>query len=389
MDLPAHLARFELPFTEDQLALYDAVRRFARERCAPGAPERDRSHQFPSELVNEMAEMGLMGLKVPEDNGGPDIDSVAYLLVMEALGRHDATCAVIVAASNLSAVVLAQVATDAQKERWLRPLAEGERGAMSFCLSEPHCGSDASAMKTTATRVDGGWRIDGSKMWITSGAHAGLYLVFAKTDPDAGARGVSAFVVEAGAKGLEPGKAERKMGQRASGTVGLHLDGVVVGDDAMIGAPGEGYRAALRGLTAGRVGIAGLSLGIGEAAMEEGLRYVSEREAFGTRIADFQHTRFVLADCRTQMDAAWLLALRAARRLDAGHEARSESSMAKVFATETVDQVVDRVLQLHGGYGYSEEYLIERLYRDHRVTRIYEGSSEVQRMLIARELLGR
>ncbi len=260
---------------------------------------------------------------------------------------------------------------------------------MSFCLSEPHCGSDASAMKTTATRVDGGWRIDGSKMWITSGAHAGLYLVFAKTDPDAGARGVSAFVVEAGAKGLEPGKAERKMGQRASGTVGLHLDGVVVGDDAMIGAPGEGYRAALRGLTAGRVGIAGLSLGIGEAAMEEGLRYVSEREAFGTRIADFQHTRFVLADCRTQMDAAWLLALRAARRLDAGHEARSESSMAKVFATETVDQVVDRVLQLHGGYGYSEEYLIERLYRDHRVTRIYEGSSEVQRMLIARELLGR
>lgn len=387
MTSTAALKRFGLPLSDEQLGLHDAVSAFAAERLAPGAAERDRTREFPGELVREMAGMGLMAVKVPSAEGGAGADTTAYVLAMEALAEADASCAVVVAASNLCAGILTKAASPEQKERWLRPLAEGALGAASFCLSEPQTGSDAAALATTARRDGADWVLDGSKMWITSGAHAGIYLVFAKTDSAAGAEGVSCFLVEQGAKGLVIGKEEMKMGQRASGTVGLFLEDCRVPQAHMIGAPGQGYRLALAALGAGRVGISGLCLGIAEAAMGEGLRYATTRKAFGTRIADFQHTQFVLADSRVEVDMAWLMTLRAARLLDDGDPARVESSMAKLVASETCCRVVDRMLQLHGGYGYSEEYAIERLYRDARVTRIYEGTNEIQRTIVARELL--
>ncbi|MGE0707301.1 MAG: acyl-CoA dehydrogenase family protein [Planctomycetota bacterium] len=380
-------ARFTMALSDEQLELREAVRSFAQDRLAPGAAERDRSREFPHDLVREMAEMGLMAVKVPADEGGAGADNVAYALVMDSLARCDASCAVVMAASNLCANILTKAASPAQKERWLRPLAEGALGAAAFCLTEPQAGSDASQVQTVARPDGAGFRLSGSKMWATSGAYAGLYLVFAKTDPSLGARGLSCFVVEKGAQGLEIGKEEQKMGQRSSGTVALHLDGCYVERDAQIGAGGEGYGLALEALGAGRVGIAALACGLAEAAMLEGVRYSSERRAFGQRVADFQASQFALAECLTELDAAWLLTLRAARLLDQGDVARAETSMAKMFATEACGRIVDRMLQLHGGYGYSEEYPIERLYRDARVTRIYEGTNEIQRLVVARELL--
>jgi hypothetical protein len=228
--------------------------------------------------------------------------------------------------------------------------------------------------------------LDGAKMWITSGAHAGFHLVFARTDGP-GADGISCFVVERGTRGLVVGKEEDKMGQRASGTVALHFDGCRVPHDALVGARGAGYGIALGAIGAGRTGIAGLSIGIAEAALEAGLAYARERRAFGRALVDFQNTQFVLADARTELDAAWLLALRAARLLDGGDKAMRETSMAKLWASETCGRIVDRMVQLHGGYGYSRDYAVERLYRDARVLRIYEGTSEIQRIVIARDLL--
>jgi alkylation response protein AidB-like acyl-CoA dehydrogenase len=296
---------------------------------------------------------------------------------------------VILASSNLTAWILGHHGTPAQRARWLAPYAAGDLGTASFALTEPGAGSDAAAIRTTARRDGDSWVLDGSKMWITSGAHAGFHLVFAKSDPDAGARGMSCFLVPRGTPGLEVGQEEDKMGQRSSGTVVLHLDGCRVPADHLIGREGDGYRVALSALGGGRVGIAGLCLGLGEAAFEEGLRYAGQRVAFGERVVDFQHSRFVLADSRAALDGAWLLALRAARLLDRRGQATLESSMAKVVASEAADTVIDHMLQLHGGYGYSKEYRIERLYRDNRVTRIYEGSNEIQRVLMGREIVRR
>jgi hypothetical protein len=305
---------------------------------------------------------------------------------MEAIAEACASTAVILASSNMVARILADHATPEQRQAWLVPYAAGRLGPASFALSEPGCGSDAAALTTTARRDGDGWVLSGAKMWITSGAHAGLHLVFARSDGP-GPAGISAFVVPRGAPGLVVGKEEDKMGQRASGTVGLTFEDCRVGGEALLGAPGGGYAIALSALGAGRVGIAALSIGIAEAALAAGTRYVRERHAFGRAIAEFQNTQFVLADSRTELDASWLLALRAARLLDAGDKAAAETSMAKLFASEACGRIVDRVVQVHGGYGYSRELAIERMYRDARVTRIYEGTSEIQRIVIARELL--
>lgn len=313
------LARFACPLTDDQLELRESVAAFANARLTPGVAERDRSREFPKELIDEMARMGLMGVKVPIGDGGAGGDHVVYALLIEAIAR-----------------------------------------------------------------ADGGWRITGQKVWVTSGAHAGLYLLFART----GEGGIGCFVVEPGTQGLEIGRDEQKMGQRSSGTVALHLDGCFVPDSHLIGDPQNGFRMALRSLTGGRVGIAALAIGLAEAALEEGMRYVHERVAFGKRIVEFQNTQFVLAESRTELDAAWLFTLRAAFLLDRGLRALQEASMAKYWVTEATGRVIDRMLQLHGGYGYSEEYASERIYRDHRVTRIYEGTNEIQRLVIAHELVG-
>ena len=292
----------------------------------------------------------------------------------------------ILASSNLVAKILADHATPAQHQKWLIPYAAGKLGPSSFALSEPGCGSDASAL-TTSAKLDGDhWVLNGSKMWITSGAHAGVHMVFARTDGP-GAAGISCFLVPGGTPGLHVGREEQKMGQRASGTVALHFEDCRIPADCLLGARAHGYGIALGALGAGRVGISALALGIAEAALAAGTSYVQERKAFGKSISEFQNTQFVLADCRAELDAAWLLTLRAAKLLDKHDKAAAETSMCKLFATETCGRIVDRVVQLHGGYGYSKEFAIERMFRDARVTRIYEGTSEIQRLVIARELL--
>lgn len=385
-DSSRRLDRLAVPFTGDQLMIADVARSFATRRLAPHAAERDRTGQYPREELAMLAELGLLAMKVPAADGGAGTDNVGYVLAMEAIAEACASTAVVLASSNLASKILSDHAAPAQKERWLRPYAEGKLGTASFALSEPGCGSDAAALTATARHDSRQWILGGSKMWITSGAHAGIHVVFARTGGP-GPAGISCFVVERGAPGLVIGKEEDKMGQRASGTVMLHFDDCRIPEDALIGPEGGGYAIALSALGAGRVGIAGLSIGLGEAALATGLAYARERRAFGRTLAEFQNTQFVLADCRAELDAAWLLALRAARLLDTDNKASSETSIAKLVASETCGRVVDRMVQLHGGNGYSREYEIERLYRDARVTRIYEGTSEVQRLVIARELL--
>jgi alkylation response protein AidB-like acyl-CoA dehydrogenase len=380
------LDRLAMPLTEEQRMIAGAARDFAQRRLAPGAAERDRTAAFPLEQLGELAQLGLLAMKVPQAEGGAGADNVGYLLAMESIAEACASTAVVLASSNLASKILSDHASPDQKARWLTPYAAGRLGPASFALSEPGCGSDAAALTTTA-RLDGSeWVLDGSKMWITSGAHAGFHLVFARSD-GAGPDGISCFVVERGTSGLVIGKEEDKMGQRASGTVALHFDGCRVPAANLLGARGAGYGMALGAIGAGRTGIAGLSIGIGEAALAAGLAYARERRAFGRALVDFQNTQFVLADSRTDLDAAWLLALRAARLLDGGDKAMRETSMAKLFASEACGRIVDRMVQVHGGYGYSRDYAVERLFRDARVLRIYEGTSEVQRIVVARDLL--
>lgn len=380
------LDRLALDFTEEQRLIAASARTFAARRLLPAAAERDRTGRYPLDELPAMAELGLLAMKVPADDGGAGADNVGYLLAMEAIAEACASTAVILASSNLATKILADHGSTEQKRRWLVPYAAGQLGPASFALSEPGCGSDAAAL-TTAARLDGGeWTITGSKMWITSGAHAGLHVVFVRTDGP-GPEGISCLVVERGAPGLVVGREEDKMGQRASGTVALHFEECRVPAENLVGRRGGGYAIALSALGAGRVGIAALSIGLAEAALAAGLAYAGERRTFGRTLAEHQNTQMVLADCRTEIDAAWLLALRAARLLDAGERAPAETSMAKLFASETCGRVVDRMVQLHGGYGYSRDYAVERLYRDARVTRIYEGASEIQRLVIARELL--
>jgi len=382
----SRLDRLGHPFSDEQLLVHETARELAARRLAPGASGRDRSGRFPGDELGELAGMGYLAMKVPAGDGGPGLDNLGYALVMEAIAEACASTAVVLASSNLTAKVLADHGSPAQKDRWLIPYVRGQLGPASFALSEPGGGSDAAAVRTRA-RLDGDhWVLDGEKAWITSGAHAGFHLVFARSDGE-GKRGLSCFLVERGTPGLTIGREEDKMGQRASGTVALGFDDCRIPADQLIGRRGEGYRIALSSIGPGRLGIAALSIGLAEAALAAGAAYAVERRAFGRTLAEFQNTQFVLADARAELDAAWLLVLRAAVLLDRGDRAVAETSMAKLFASETCGRVVDRMVQLHGGYGYSREVAVERLYRDARVTRIYEGTSEIQRIVIARELL--
>lgn len=381
------LDRLGFPLTAEQKQMRDAAATFARDRLAPGAAERDRTRVFPLEIVRELGELGLLAMKVPMEEGGTGADNTSYALAMEAIAEACASTAVILASSNLSSIILSKYGNPAQKEKWLRPYAEGKLGPASFALTEPGAGSDAAAIRTTARRDGESYVLDGAKQWITSGAHAGIHVLFAKTNPDGGSRGMSCFVIEKGTPGLIVGREEQKMGLRSSGTVALQLEGCRIPAANRLGDEGQGYAIALGALGGGRVGIAAQALGIAEAAFQEGVRYASERVAFGQTVASFQANQFVIADSRIELDAAWLLTLRAAALLDRGEKASMETSAAKIAASETCGRVVDRMLQLHGGYGYSEEYPIERLYRDARITRIYEGTNEIQRTIVAREIL--
>ena len=379
--------RFGIPLTGEQIGIRDAMLRFGAERLAAGAAERDCIHAFPTEEIAELAAMGGMAMKVHEAAGGPGLDATGYALAIEAIARHDASVAVVMVASNLAASILSACANEDQIARFVRPLAEGQKGAAAFALTEPHAGSDAAAIKTTARRNGDGWVLNGAKQWITGAAGAEIFVVFAKT-PEEGDRAVSCFVVEKGAQGFSLGRLEDKMGLRSSGTAQLFFEDCRVPQANLLGQPGQGMRIALGAISPSRVAIAAQSIGIAERAFELGLAYAKERTAFGQPIGAFQNSRFVLADCRTQLDQAWLLMLRAAALIDRGAEIRGEASMAKLAASETCGRVVDAMLQLHGGNGYSREYEIERLYRDARVMRIYEGTSEIQREVIARDVMG-
>lgn len=382
------LDRFGFDFTDDQREVRAMMLRFAEDRLAPGAAARDRSHDYPHDLIAELAALGGMAMKAAPADDGPGLDATSYALAVEAITRGDASVGVVMVAGNLAASILAQHATEDQRARFVRPLARGERGAASFALTEPGAGSDAANVQTRAARDGETWVIDGAKQWITGAAGAEVFVLFAKMSniaPDA----ITCFVVEAGTPGFELGRREDKMGLRSSGTAMLHFDGCRIPANNVIGAPGQGLGVALSAIAPSRIAIAAQSIGIAERAFQLGLDYAQDRRAFGQRIADFQNSRFVFADARAALDQAWLLMLRAARLLNNGVVIRGEASMAKLVASEACGKVVDAMLQLHGGNGYSQDYEIERLYRDARVMRIFEGTSEIQREVIARDILGK
>lgn len=377
----------DLSLPEDVQLLKDTVSAFAREVVAPGAAERDRTHTFPSDVLKQACALGLYGIKVPEEYGGTGASMLAYVTVMEEIAAACASTAVTLAVINLGADCVARFGTDEQKKRFLVPLCRGDITAAAFCLSEPHCGSDAAALKSTAKKDGDHYVLNGTKQWITNGAHAGFSVVFARTSELPGSKGISAFVVPRDAPGFRVGKEEHKMGLRSSNTVQIVLEDCRIHESLRLGAEGQGFEVAMAGLDGGRLGIAGQALGLGRAALQEGVRYARERKTFGKAIAEHGAIQDLVANTAMELDAARLLLWRGASLLDEGQRVTREASMAKVWATEAAGRAADRMLQVHGGYGYVEDFAIERIYRDVRVTRIYEGTSEVQRMVIARSVL--
>jgi len=362
-----------------------AVEQFARREVAPGADKRDRTEEFPEELVRKMAQLGLCGMMVPSKYGGSEVGAVAYVLAVMEIARACASTAVTMSVTNLSCEPLVIAGTEEQKERLLKPLASGKvLGA--FALTEPSAGSNLGEVKLRARRKGSIYVLNGSKMFITNGAYAGQIFVLARTG-EGGARGLTAFMVEKKSPGLKVGKAIEKMGLRASNTVELIFEDCEVPEENRIGKEGDGMAIVTRALASGRIGIAGQAVGMIKACLEEAKKYASQREQFGKPLSGHQAIQWMIADIATSLEAATLLTLSAAALKDQGKPYMKEASIAKLFATESLNQSVYQALQIHGGYGYTKEFPIERIYRDARVTTIYEGTSEIQKMLIARETL--
>ena len=376
----------DFDLNETQQLLVRTAREFVERHVRPVAAELDREARFPRDLVKGLAEIGLMGVNIPEALGGAEMGAVAYSLAMTEVARGCASTAVTMAVTNMVGEVIAYFGTPEQRERYVPRLTSGEYVAGAFALSEPEAGSDPGGMRTTAERTASGWTLRGQKQWITSGAYAGVFVVWARTGGP-GTKGISAFLVEGGTPGLKVGKHEAKLGLRASNTVPLTFDDCHIPADALLGVENEGFKIAMMALDGGRIGIASQAVGIATAALEEATQYAKERKQFGHPIGDFQAIQWMLADSKTELDAARLLALRAAQRKEAGVAFSQEAAMAKLFASEAAGRICDRCLQVHGGYGYVEDFAIERHYRDVRVTRIYEGTSEIQRTVIARTAL--
>ncbi|HLV11523.1 MAG TPA: acyl-CoA dehydrogenase [Trueperaceae bacterium] len=376
----------DFSLSEEQQALRQAVRDFARAEVAPLAADLDREPRFPWETLRKMGALGLLGVTTPEEYGGAGLDVVTYVVLLEEIAAADASHATIMSVTNgLPQSLLLTHGTEEQRRRYLPRLASGE-WIGAFCLSEPHAGSDAVALRTRAERVDGGYLLTGTKAWVTSGGEAQLYVVMAKTDPAAGARGVSAFLVEKGADGMTFGRAEEKLGQHAAVTRSVTFERCFVPESARIGGEGQGFVMAMSALDGGRIGIAAQSVGIARAAFETARGYANERQAFGRAIHEFQGVGFKLADMATRIDAARLLTLRAAWLKDRGYRVTREAAMAKLFASEAASAVTHDAVQVLGGYGYTKDFPVERYFRDARVTEIYEGTSEIQRMVIHRQL---
>jgi butyryl-CoA dehydrogenase len=375
-----------LRFSEEQRMLRDVARDFAQHWLAPHAAERDREARFPAEALAELGKLGFMGMLVPEEYGGAGTDHVGYGLVMEEIAAGEGAVSTILSVQNsVGCMPVLQYGSEEQKQRFLRPMAKGEMLAC-FCLTEPQAGSDAAAIKTRARRHGNRWVLNGTKQFITSGSNAHIAIVFAVTDPEQGRRGISAFLVPTDSPGFRVARVEHKLGQRASDTAQLVFEEVELTPDLMLGAEGDGYRIALSNLEGGRIGIAAQAVGMARAAYEAALSYSREREAFGRPIFEQQAVAFRLADMATQLAAARGLVLDAAAQRDAGGPCIKEASMAKLFASEMAEKVASDAIQIHGGYGYVADFPVERIYRDVRVCQIYEGTSDIQRLVISREI---
>ncbi|NLF55303.1 MAG: acyl-CoA dehydrogenase [Thauera phenolivorans] len=374
--------------TAEQEMIRDSIRAFAQERLAPFAAEWDRDHTFPRDALNELAGLGALGMVVPEEWGGAGMDYMSLVLALEEIAAGDGATSTIVSVQNsLPCGILNRFGNDAQKEAWLKPLARGEKLGC-FCLTEPHVGSDAAAIRSTAVRDGNEWVLNGVKQFITTGKHADVAIVFAVTDKAAGKKGITCFLVPANAPGYQVGRIEEKMGQKASDTTQILFENCRIPADSVIGAEGEGYRIALANLEAGRIGIAAQCLGMARAALEAAVKYAQERESFGKPIFEHQAVNFRLADMATQLEAARQLVWHAASLKDAGRPCLKEASMAKLFASEMAERVCSDAIQVHGGYGYVTDFPVERIYRDVRVCQIYEGASDIQKLVIGRALAG-
>jgi butyryl-CoA dehydrogenase len=372
--------------SDSQAMIRDTARSFARERLAPHAAAWDREGYFPKEALAEMAHLGFMGMLLPEEWGGVGADVIAYALAIEEIAAGDGSCAGIMSVHNsVGYMPIYRFGSEDQKRRFLPRMAKGEwLGA--FCLTEPQAGSDASNLRTRARREGNHYVLNGTKQFITSGSTAGVAIVFAVTDPERGKKGISAFIVPTDNPGYKVARKEDKMGQRASDTCQIVFEDCRLTPDLLLGEEGEGYRIALANLEGGRIGIAAQALGMARSAYEAALAYAKERESFGKRLIGHQAVAFRLAEMATQIEAARQLVLHAAALRDAGEPCLKEACMAKLFSTEMAERVCSDAIQIHGGYGYLRDFPVERIYRDVRVTKIYEGTSDVQHMVIAREI---
>ena len=376
---------FEL--TEEQRLIRDAARDFAQQELKPGVIERDEKQQFPAEQIKKLGALGFLGMMTAPDYNGAGLDTVSYVLVMEELSKVDASASVVVSVNNsLVCYGLEKFGSPQQKEKYLKPLAEGSKiGA--FCLSEPEAGSDATSQRTTAEDKGDYYLLNGTKNWITNGNSASTYLVIAQTHRDLGHKGINALIVEKGMEGFTIGPKENKLGIRGSDTHSLQFSDVKVPKENRIGEDGFGFKFAMKTLEGGRIGIAAQALGIASGAFELALKYAKERKTFGKPIAEHQAIQFKLADMHTQIEAARLLCLKAAWLKDQGKPYAEAASMAKLFASDVAMKVTVEAVQIHGGYGFVKEYHVERLMRDAKITQIYEGTSEIQRMVISRSIL--
>jgi len=375
---------FEL--SEDQKMIRDSVRDFTERHVAPDVIERDNKKEFPHDIVKMLADQGLLGIYHPEKYGGAGFDTLSFCLAIEELARWDASLALTVAShTSLGSGHIALSGNDHQKKKYLTPLAKGEKlGA--WCLTEPGSGSDSSGMKTTASKDGDNWIINGSKIFITQGSVGDIYVVLAKTDPTLGTKGISAFIVERERDGVKPGEPMHKMGMNSSDTTEVVFDNVEIPAENLLGELGKGFVDTMKVLDGGRIGIGALSVGIARGALEESMKYAKERKQFGSPIGDFQAIEHKLVNMAVEIDAARLLVQRAAWLKDTGKSYTKEASMAKLFASEMAERATLEAVQIHGGYGYTKEYHVERFMRDVKLMTIGEGTSEIQRLILAREL---
>ena len=375
-----------LKLTDEQEAARDTARAFAEKTLLPNAAKMDSDEEFPQDAITELSQSGLLGMTIPQAHGGAGLDAVSYALAIMEVARADASTAVILSVNNLVAETIGQWGTDKQKEKYL-PGLNAIEGLGAFALTEPQAGSDVQAIRTSAERKNGGFVLNGEKTWISNAAQAGTFVVMAVTDAAKRAKGISAFITERGTPGMTIGKPEPKMGQRASHTCPVVFDNCHIPAENMLGDEGAGLKIALSALDAGRIGIASLSTGIIAACLEEMTKYAHERTAFGKPIADLQAVQWMIADTAVEYEAARCLSLSSAWHKQAGESFTAKAAMAKLYASEAANRSAYRAVQVFGGYGYSRHYRVERLYRDARVLTLYEGTSEIQRLVIARGAL--